>query len=98
MATTTSDTARVPEDVSRRLRRVPVGSVPWRHTFRALRHRDYRLFFWGQLVSLTGTWMRLRSFRAGDAVRDSKAQSDKLEIIVSDLPGFRHVVAGITGS
>lgn len=29
-----------------------------RETFRALRHRDYRLFFAGQLVSLVGTWMQ----------------------------------------
>jgi MFS family permease len=29
-----------------------------RATFRALRHRDYRLFFFGQLVSLVGTWMQ----------------------------------------
>jgi MFS family permease len=28
------------------------------HTFRSLRVRNYRLFFWGQLVSLTGTWMQ----------------------------------------
>ena len=27
-------------------------------TFRSLRHRDYRLYFVGQLVSLTGTWMQ----------------------------------------
>ncbi len=26
--------------------------------FRALRHRDFRLFFVGQLISLTGTWMQ----------------------------------------
>jgi MFS family permease len=26
--------------------------------FRALRHRNYRLFFGGQLISLTGTWMQ----------------------------------------
>ncbi len=26
--------------------------------FRALRHRNYRLFFTGQLISLTGTWMQ----------------------------------------
>ena len=37
---------------------MPVGNVTWRHTFRALRHRNYRLFFWGQLVSLVGTWMQ----------------------------------------
>src|SRR5256884_873657 len=58
MPARTTETARVPEDVSGRLRRVPVGSVTLRHTFRALRHRNYRLFFWGQLVSLIGTWMQ----------------------------------------
>jgi MFS family permease len=58
MPARTTETARVPEDVSGQLRRVPVGSVTWRHTFRALRHRNYRLFFWGQLVSLIGTWMQ----------------------------------------
>src|SRR5213083_691010 len=58
MPTTTTETARVPEDISGRQQRVPVGEVTWRHTFRALRHRNYRLFFWGQLVSLIGTWMQ----------------------------------------
>ena len=28
-------------------------------TFRALRHRNYRLFFFGQMVSLIGTWMQM---------------------------------------
>jgi MFS family permease len=32
----------------------PVG---WRFALRALRHRNYRLFFSGQSVSLVGTWM-----------------------------------------
>src|SRR5512136_3389261 len=27
--------------------------------FRALRHRNYRLWFFGQLVSLIGTWMQM---------------------------------------
>src|ERR1017187_7404303 len=27
-------------------------------TFRALRHRNFRLFFGGQLISLVGTWMQ----------------------------------------
>jgi MFS family permease len=54
----TTETARVPEDISGRPRRIPVGGVSWRTTFRALRHRNYRLFFWGQLVSLIGTWMQ----------------------------------------
>ena len=30
----------------------------WRQAFVALRHRNFRLFFAGQLVSLTGTWMQ----------------------------------------
>src|SRR5580704_16654685 len=29
-----------------------------RHFFRAFRHRNYQLFFSGQLISLTGTWMQ----------------------------------------
>src|ERR1051325_11753259 len=53
-----TETARVPEDISGRPRRLPVGGVSWPLTFRALRHRNYRLFFWGQLVSLVGTWMQ----------------------------------------
>src|SRR5437868_13477085 len=52
------ETARIPEDISGRQRRLPVGEVTWRTTFRALRHRNYRLFFYGQLVSLIGTWMQ----------------------------------------
>ena len=27
------------------------------HTWRALRHRNFRLFFFGQSTSLIGTWM-----------------------------------------
>ena len=27
-------------------------------TFRSLRHRNYRLYFFGQLISLLGTWMQ----------------------------------------
>src|SRR5205085_9678822 len=52
------ETARIPEDISGRQRRLPVGAVTWRTTFRALRHRNYRLFFCGQLISLIGTWMQ----------------------------------------
>jgi MFS family permease len=58
MPTASTETARVPEDLSGRAQRIPVGGITWRHTFRALRHRNYRLFFWGQLVSLVGTWMQ----------------------------------------
>src|SRR6516162_7678664 len=58
MPTRTTETVRVPEDISGRQRRVPVGGITWRHTFRALWHRNYRLFFYGQLVSLIGTWLQ----------------------------------------
>jgi MFS family permease len=54
----TTETSRIPEDITGRARRVPVGEVSWRSTFRALRHRNYRLFFYGQLVSLIGTWLQ----------------------------------------
>jgi len=30
----------------------------WQKTFAALKHRNYRLWFWGQMVSLFGTWMQ----------------------------------------
>jgi MFS family permease len=28
-------------------------------TFRALRHRNFRLFWWGQLISVSGSWMQI---------------------------------------
>jgi len=34
----------------------PPTRVP--HTFRALRHRNFRLFIGGQIISLVGTWMQ----------------------------------------
>ncbi len=37
--------------------RAAVGKAT-RHTFRSLRVRNYRLFFTGQLVSVSGTWMQ----------------------------------------
>jgi MFS family permease len=50
-------TARVPEDMTGRPRRVATGGISFRKTFSALKHRNFRLFFFGQLVSFTGTWM-----------------------------------------
>ncbi|MGO9204546.1 MAG: MFS transporter [Limisphaerales bacterium] len=50
--------ANVPPEVTGQPRRVVVGGVTWRDTFAALKHRNYRLFFAGQLVSLIGTWMQ----------------------------------------
>jgi MFS family permease len=36
----------------------PAAHRPRLRTFAALRHRNYRLFFAGQLISVTGTWMQ----------------------------------------
>jgi MFS family permease len=36
----------------------PVTQPKWATTLRALRHRNFQLFFAGQLISLTGTWMQ----------------------------------------
>jgi MFS family permease len=48
----------VPEEVTGQPRRLVASAVPWRQTFAALKHRNFRLFFFGQLISLTGTWMQ----------------------------------------
>ena len=32
--------------------------IRFKHVFRALKHRNYRLFFGGQSISLVGTWMQ----------------------------------------
>ena len=53
---TTIPAADTPPEVVGRPRRV--GGATWRDTFAALKHRNFRLFFVGQLVSLTGTWMQ----------------------------------------
>ncbi len=37
---------------------MPIGTVLFQ-TFRALRHRNFRLFYIGQLVSLVGSWMQM---------------------------------------
>src|SRR5436190_12740160 len=52
-----SATSNVPEDMTGRPRRVATGGISFRKPFSALRHRNFRLFFSGQLISFTGTWM-----------------------------------------
>ncbi len=47
---------------NKRMTQVPPSPITepspgWRRMFTALRHRNFQLFFWGQLVSLIGTWM-----------------------------------------
>jgi MFS family permease len=36
----------------------PLRKPIWQKTFAALKHKNYRLWFWGQMVSLFGTWMQ----------------------------------------
>src|SRR5215831_15019488 len=50
--------ASVPEEMTGQPRRVLLRNVIWRRTFASLRHRNFRLFFSGQLISLIGTWMQ----------------------------------------
>jgi len=50
--------ATVPTDTRTEPRRIVTGGISWRKTFAAFRHRNYRLFFSGQLVSVIGTWMQ----------------------------------------
>ena len=50
--------ASVPHETAGQSGRGVVGGMSWRDTFAALKHRNFRLFFVGQLVSLTGTWMQ----------------------------------------
>ncbi len=45
----------VPEEVTGQPRRLVFGAQLWRQTFASLRHRNFRLFFAGQLISLIGT-------------------------------------------
>jgi MFS family permease len=52
-----STTANIPDDMTGRPRRVPTGGLSFRKTFSALKHRNFRLYFSGQLISFTGTWM-----------------------------------------
>jgi len=54
----TAAIARVPEEVTGQPQRIVLKQRLWRKTFASLRHRNYRLFFGGQLISLIGTWMQ----------------------------------------
>src|SRR5437660_11164911 len=53
-----AEVVSVPEEITGQPRRVILGYLSGRRTFSALRHRNFRLFFAGQLISLIGTWMQ----------------------------------------
>lgn len=52
----TTHTAMVPNTRAADVRRKPVGRVGWGDAFPAFSHRNHRIFFGGQMVSLTGIW------------------------------------------
>jgi hypothetical protein len=54
---TTEPLESMQETASPRMQAPP--STFWQRTFAALRHRNYRLWFQGQLVSMVGTWMQV---------------------------------------
>ena len=50
---------RAPKSTTAKKRDPKTAPPPkWATTLRALRHRNFQLFFSGQLISLTGTWMQ----------------------------------------
>ena len=50
---------RTPNSTTPKKRGAKTATPPkWATTLRALRHRNFQLFFSGQLISLTGTWMQ----------------------------------------
>ena len=50
--------ADIPNAEAGDIRRLPVGGIAWLDAFSAFRHRNYRIFFSGQVVSLVGTWLQ----------------------------------------
>jgi MFS family permease len=49
----------VPGDALEQPRRMPVGAVSRAAMLASLQHTNYRIFFFGQIISLTGTWMQM---------------------------------------
>jgi len=77
--------ASVPQEVTGQPRRVVVGGVTWRDTFAALKHRNFRLFFIGQLVSLTGSWVQ--NTAQGWLVYQMTGSKVLLGTVAADLAG-----------
>jgi len=49
----------VPQPVKEKDKRRPKGRLGVKQTFSALRYPNYRLWFFGQMISLFGTWMQM---------------------------------------
>src|SRR5438874_312797 len=57
-------------------------------TFRSLRHRNYRLYFFGQLVSLMGTWMQSTAVTWLAFERTGESKWTALILVAQILPTF----------
>lgn len=57
-----SDNSRIisSEGLSRKTAvRKKLSKISWKQTFASMQYRNYRLWFWGQLISLFGSWMQM---------------------------------------
>ena len=52
------NTASIPDLEAGDIHRQPVGAVGWIPALSAFGHRNYRIFFCGQIISLIGTWIQ----------------------------------------
>ncbi len=68
--------------------------MSWQQTFAALKYRNYRLWFWGQMVSLFGTWMQ--STAQGYLIFQLTHSTDYLGYVafVGGLPSWLFMVYG----
>ena len=69
----------------------PLPAAPTRRpnrTFRALRHRNYRLYFIGQLISLTGSWVQTTALTWLAWDRTDKALWAGLVVAAQVLPAL----------
>ncbi|MFD2256386.1 MFS transporter [Luteolibacter algae] len=72
-------TASIPSTENSDIRRQPVANVGLREAFSAFSHRNYRIFFGGQVISLIGTW--LQTTAEGWLVYDLSGSSVALGLI-----------------
>lgn len=56
---TFADTTSIPDSESGKTPDNGVLRLSWKNTFAALKHTNFRLWFWGQMISLLGTWMQV---------------------------------------
>lgn len=49
----------VSEPVKKNFAKKYTSKVSWKQTFSSLQYRNYRLWFWGQMISLFGSWMQI---------------------------------------